>query len=145
MTARQRNNAAETRGRPFPPGNPGRPKGARHRVTVAVEILLEGDAEALTRKAIELGLAGDLTALRLCLDRIAPARRDRPVVVDLPALDTADDGPRALAAIAAAAACGEITPGEALALAGVVVEHRRGLETVDIERRIAALEARHGQ
>lgn len=145
MTTHQRNNAASTRGRPFEPGNPGRPKGARHRVTVAVEALLEGEAEALTRKAIELGLAGDLTALKLCLDRVAPARKDRPVVVDLPVLKTAEDGPMALAAIATAAACGEITPGEAQALASVVVEHRRGVEAVDIERRLAALENRFGQ
>jgi hypothetical protein len=36
-------------------GNPsGRPKGARHRTTVAIEALLGGEGEALTRKAIEL-------------------------------------------------------------------------------------------
>jgi len=38
---------------------------------------LEGEAEALTRKAVELALEGDVTALRLCLDRIA--RRARTV------------------------------------------------------------------
>lgn len=145
MTSGQRKNAAKTRGKPFAPGNPGRPPGARHKVSLAVEALLEGEAEGLTRKAVEMGLAGDMAALRLCLDRIAPARRDRLVVVDLPALATAEDGPAALAAIAAAAACGEITPGEAQALASVVVEHRRGVEAVDIERRLAALEDRLGQ
>ena len=35
-----------------------------------VEQLLEGEAEVLIRKAIERALAGDGTALRLCLDRI---------------------------------------------------------------------------
>ena len=65
-------------------GNPrGKSKGSRHRVTQAVEALMEGEAEALTRKAIEMGLAGDLTALRLCLDRIAPARRERLVSVNV--------------------------------------------------------------
>src|SRR6476659_8342128 len=40
-------------------GNPqGKPKGTRHRVTIAAEILLEGEAEAITRKAIELAKAG---------------------------------------------------------------------------------------
>lgn len=61
-----RNNEAKTRGRPFQPGNAGRfrpgnagrPKGARHKVSLAVEALLDGEAEGLTRKAIQLGLAG---------------------------------------------------------------------------------------
>ena len=55
----------------------GKPKGPRHKTTLAIEALLEGEAEALTRKAVELALEGDVTALRLCLDRIA--RRARTV------------------------------------------------------------------
>ena len=86
MDDKPRNNAPITRGRPFPPGNPGRPKGARHKATQAIQALLDGEGEALTRKAIELALAGDATALRLCMDRILPALRERPVVVELPPL-----------------------------------------------------------
>jgi hypothetical protein len=74
----QRNNAGRTRGRPFAPGNPGKPKGARHKATLAVDALLDGEADAITRKAIEMAKEGDTVALRLCLDRIAPARKDRP-------------------------------------------------------------------
>ena len=58
----------------FTTGNAGRPKGARNKATQAVLALLEGEGEALTRKAIEMALAGDGAALRLCLDRIAPPR-----------------------------------------------------------------------
>jgi uncharacterized protein DUF5681 len=68
---------APQRGGRFKPGNPGRPKGARHKTTLAIEALLDGDTEALTRKAIELAKAGDLVALRLCLDRICPPRKER--------------------------------------------------------------------
>ncbi len=65
-------------------GNPaGKPIGARHKTTLAVQALLDGEAESLTRKAVELALAGDITALRLCLERIAPARKDYPVVIDI--------------------------------------------------------------
>ena len=71
----------------FPPGqsgNPaGRPKGARNKATLALETLLDGQAEALTQKAIELALGGDMMALRMCLDRILPARRDRPVSIEM--------------------------------------------------------------
>jgi hypothetical protein len=69
-------------------GNPkGRPKGCRHRATVAAEALLDGEAEGLTRKAIELALAGDTTALRLCLERILPARKDRPIRLQIPQIE----------------------------------------------------------
>ena len=34
--------------------------------------------ESLTQKAIDLALGGDMAALRLCLDRILPPRKDRP-------------------------------------------------------------------
>jgi hypothetical protein len=57
-------------------GNPaGRPRGARNATTLAAEALLAGEAAALTRKAIELALDGDVVALRICLDKILPARQ----------------------------------------------------------------------
>ena len=66
--------------KPGTSGNPsGKPAGARNKTTLAVEALLDGEAEYLTRKAIELAKAGDMAALRLCLDRIVPARKDRHV------------------------------------------------------------------
>src|SRR5690349_15654120 len=105
------------RGRPFEPGksgNPaGRPQGARNRTTLAVEAILEGEAEALTRKVIELALNGDRPALRMCLDRLAPPQRERYVNFRLPPLNSADDGMRAMTVIADGLAAGEITPGEA--------------------------------
>jgi hypothetical protein len=48
----------------------GRPKGSRHKATLAMEALLEGQAEALTQKAIQLAIAGDGPALRLLLRRL---------------------------------------------------------------------------
>ena len=60
----------------FARGNPGKPKGARHKATQAALMLLDGEAEALTRQAVELALAGDTTALRLCLERIWDCRRN---------------------------------------------------------------------
>ena len=64
----------------FAPGNPGRPKGSRHKTTRAIEALLDGEGEALSRKAVDLALKGDTTALRLCLDRIARFKRPRDYV-----------------------------------------------------------------
>jgi hypothetical protein len=81
----------------FRPGNPGRPKGARHRTTLAIEAILDGEAEALTRKAIELAKAGDTTALRLCLERLAPPRKDRPLKLTMPPLERPEDAMTATA------------------------------------------------
>ena len=79
------NNAVNTytdkRGK-FAPGIPGRPKGASNKTTLAIEALLEGLSEALTQKAIDMALEGETTALRLCLDRLAHARKDAPVSFD---------------------------------------------------------------
>ena len=91
--------------KPGESGNPaGRPRGSRNKTTLAIEALLDGEAEALTRKAIERALAGDPQALRLCLDRIAPPRRDRPTPFALPALAEAADARDAFAAVVRAVA-----------------------------------------
>ena len=137
---------SRTRGlRPFQPGqsgNPkGRPRGARNKATLAVEALLDGEAEALTRKAVELALSGDVTALRLCLERLMPPRRDRPVMVDLPPLETASDVVGASAALVRAAVSGEVTPSEATQLARLIEVHVHAIETHELQERIARLEA----
>lgn len=122
-------------------GNPtGRPKGARNRTTLAVEALLDGEADELTRKAIELGKGGDIAALRMCLDRIVPVRRDRPAPFEMPKLETASDALQAAIAIAGAVADGELTPGEAAELSKVVDSFARVAETADLAQRIKRLE-----
>jgi len=140
-----RKNAGKTpsgssRGKPFVPGNPGRPRGARNRSTVAIEVLLEGEAEAIGRVCVERALEGDATALRLAMERIAPVRKGRPVRFPLPALDAAADLPRALRAVLAAVADGAVTPDEGLSLAQIIETRRRTFELVELEQRIAALE-----
>lgn len=137
-----RKNAPKTRGKPFEPGNAGRPRGARNRVTMAVEALIDGEAEAITQTAISLAKGGDASLLRALLDRLAPARRERPVLVDLPSLTSPADAPAVAAALLAKAASGELTPGEAAALAGLLESYRRQSELADIEARLKALEAR---
>jgi hypothetical protein len=123
-------------------GNPaGKPPGARHRATMAAEALLDGEVQALTRKAIERALEGDGVALRLCLERILPARKDRPVKFDLPPVETASDISKALGAITKSMAAGELTPDEAGTVATVMEAHRKAIETAELEERVRRLEA----
>lgn len=124
----------------FTKGNAGRPKGARNRTTIAVLELLEGQAEALTQRAVELALGGDTAALRLCLDRIAPTPKDSPVEFQLPRMTTARDAAEAAGAVLQAVAAGDLTPSEAAVVMALVDAFRRTLETSELEARVAALE-----
>jgi hypothetical protein len=126
-------------------GNPaGKLPGTRHRATLAAEALLDGEGEALTRKAIEMALEGDGVALRLCLDRLLPPRKDRPLRIDLPRLESSADISKALAVLAQAVAEGELTPREANAIGNLLEGHRRAIETTELEARIAVLEEAQG-
>jgi hypothetical protein len=108
-----------------------------------VEALIEGEAEALTQTALTLAKAGDGALLKTLLDRLAPPRRERPVQVDLPLLQSPQDAPGVAAALLGLAASGELTPSEAQGLAGLLEAYRRQSELAELEARIAALEARH--
>jgi len=136
-----RNSGRNTDGT-FGPGNPGKPQGTRHKATMAALALLDGEAEALTRQAVTMALAGDTTALRLCLERIAPPRRDAPVTFDLPPMETARDAASAAGAVLAAVAIGDLTPTEGAHVMGLIETYRRTLETTELEARLAALEGK---
>lgn len=146
MTDEDRSRAVITEGRnpdgTFAPGNPGRRKGSRHRASRAIEELMDGEGEALTRKAIDLALEGDTVALRLCLERIAPPRKDVPVAFDLPTMVTAQDAAKASAAILEAVSLGSLTPLEGTAVMGLVEQFRRSLEASEFEARLSVLEGK---
>lgn len=139
-----RDAARKTRGRPFErgkSGNPrGRPKGHRNKATMAIEGLLDGEAERLTRKVIDKALEGDMAALRLCLDRLLPPRRERPITFDLPKIESAKDAQVASSAILAACAAGDLSPGEAAALMDLVSTYIRTFEATELEARLSTLE-----
>jgi hypothetical protein len=122
-------------------GNPaGRPRGSLNRTTVLMQSLLEANAEAIARKAIDLATGGDLTAIRICFDRLVPARKHEPIALELPRLDTAADTVTAASTIVAAVAAGELAPSEAADIAKAVDIYVRALATQQFEERLAKLE-----
>ena len=125
-------------------GNPkGKPKGALNHATRAVQALLDGEAEGLTRKAVEMALGGDTTALRLCLERLCPPVKERAInaAVELPELK-AENLPDAVSTIVQAVAAGNLLPGEGQSLISMFDGLRKSIELSELERRIAALESR---
>jgi hypothetical protein len=120
----------------------GKPKGARHKTTLAIEALMEGQHEALTQAAISKALEGDTAALRFCLDRIAPARKDAPISFTLPPITIVGDTVQASCALLEAVAAGEVTPDEAGRVMAQLTAHKALVETGDLEARIALPEAK---
>lgn len=134
------------RGKPFQKGqsgNPnGRPKGARSKRMVVLDAILESEAPELMQKAVDLAKAGDTVALRLCLERILPARKDRPVAFELPAIETPRDATKAASALLKAVAAGEITPSEAAEVSKLIEGFVRIVEVSELETRINEIEQR---
>ncbi|MCK9381956.1 MAG: DUF5681 domain-containing protein [Sulfuritalea sp.] len=128
------------------PGQSGNPKGkaagSRNKATAMVLNLMETGAREITDAVITAAKGGDLTAARMVLDRLAPPAKERPVSLDMPDTGTAAGVSAAQEAILQAVATGELFPGEAATLAGIVEGRRRALETQELEQRIAALETR---
>ena len=125
----------------FTAGNSGRPKGSRNKATLAIESLLQGQAEALTQTAVTKALEGDSMALRLCMERIAPAPKNQPVSFSLPKMNNATDASEAAGSVLTAVSDGELTPIEATRVMGLTDSFRRTLELTEIKQRLQALES----
>ena len=130
--------------KPGESGNPrGKPKGAINKTTRLALELFEGGIKNIAEVVIKQAQDGDLTAARLVLDKLVPNARER--AVELPGLPSTENPAgvaEAQAAILQAVAAGDLTPGEAATLSGIVENRRKSIETRELELRIQALEER---
>jgi Family of unknown function (DUF5681) len=130
--------------KPGQSGNPeGRPLGSRSRTTIALEALLDGEGPALTRRCIVAALGGDMGAMRLCLERLFPVRKRIGAKLDLPDVKCVRDLIPAINTITHALSQDVLDIDGANALADLLEQKRRTLETVELEVRIKALENRN--
>ena len=135
----ERRRTAPQAWKPGQSGNPaGKPPGCRNKATQMVMALMEGGAEEVTRTVIDAAKAGDLTAARLVIERLAPPLRERPLSLPLPDTGTVAGVSAAQQAILQAVGEGEILPGEGTALAGIVGTRRKTLGQVDTQTRPTA-------
>ena len=140
MTDQSTTRTLAVRGRPFAKGNGGRRPGSKNKNSLILEVLSDGDKEELVRKGLELAKAGDVSMLKFFLSRLLP--RERPIRIDLPRMEFADDAVEALGLIVRAVAQGSITPGEGADLANLVNSYCRAIDAADLVKRMDALEAR---
>jgi Family of unknown function (DUF5681) len=129
------------RWRPGRSGNPaGRAKGARHAALLALDAIGAKAGKDIMAAVVNAAQNGDMRACEILLKRLWPERKGRPVALDLPPITGAADIVVALGAITGAVAAGEVSPDEAQAVAAVLEGSRRAMETLELERRIVALE-----
>ena len=122
-------------------GNPaGRSAGSKNKTTLAAKKLLDGEAEAITRKAIEMAKGGDSMALRLCLERIYPKPKDTAIKTKLPAINSVADISLAISKIFQMIGNGKLTIDQGKTLAGIAAVQGNVLEMAELEKRITALE-----
>ena len=126
------------RGRPFEKGNGGRKPGSQNRVTQVASALVEGQADKLVQKGVEMALAGDTQMLKFFLDRTLP--KEPPIQLELPPLRTASDAVEALALIAQAVAEGRISASQGAAVSSIADRFIRALEVAELSKRITDLE-----
>jgi hypothetical protein len=123
-------------------GNPrGRARGSRSRATVFCQALLDGEAEQIVQATITAAKAGDVSAQKLCLDRLIAPVKDRPVVFALIETPGGLDVGASLASLAQAVAAGRITPGEASDVSRLLETAARAIELEAVQARLDALEA----
>jgi hypothetical protein len=136
-------------GKPFQAGEPsanpnGRPRGSRNKTTLVCEALLEGEAEAIVKKAVALAKKGDVGMIRVLLGFILPAKRDRHLTITLPPIETAQDALMVSRAIVEGVASGELSPAEGADMSKALETHIKLFEVVDLEQRLEALEQQRG-
>ena len=126
-------------------GNPaGRPKGSFNKATLAALSILEGEAEAITRKAIELATSGDIQAIRLCVERLVPRAKEVPLSVHIPPIRSPVDATQTIPTLIEKLASGELLPSEVESICRVLEQYRKQYETNELEERLQKLEELYG-
>src|SRR5262245_55925890 len=123
-------------------GNPaGRPPGSRNKAALAMQAMLDGEAEAIVDRLIRLAKSGDPFALKVCIDRILPRRREPPTPFRLPPVESAADLKAAYRALCEAVAAGELTVREADELGRFAAGMLANVQQAELAERVAKLEA----
>lgn len=121
--------AQPPRGRPFAKGQSGNPRGRPsrfHQAAWVAQHKIDRHTIPLVDDALFHARA-DRRMLRTCLERIVPPRREAPVWLKTPPIETHADAKAALKAVATGVAQGDIPPAQGLKLVRLYTEVMRWL------------------
>jgi hypothetical protein len=106
-------------------GNPGgRPRGALSKRTQLAK-LLQPYAEPLIAKAVGLALAGDVNALRICIERLIPKMQCEPLCFNVPDDYSQENSLKLKNKILHAALSGQISVGDAEKLIQLITDQSK--------------------
>ena len=135
--------AKDTKFQPGESGNPeGRPKGSKNWSTILLAALKD-DVPELIEKTKEKALEGDMTAMRLLLERALPVRKAVAPQFELPELGRAKTLTEKAEAILLGVSNGLIPPDIASQLIASIGSVAKIIEIDELEKRIEALEQVH--
>ena len=139
-----RNSPAITRARgvPFKKGNPGKPKGARSRVTQLAERLVEGEAEEIVRSIIASDKSGNPVAIAAVALILLPEWCGRSVAIENAGEleHSAASLAQVTTAVLSSALSGIISSEEAQNFGVIIAAAARAYELEFLEERVIALE-----
>jgi hypothetical protein len=122
----------------------GRPQGSRNKTTIALQKILDGHGESITKKCALLALQGNPMALRLCMERLIPPRKEHPVKLKLARVTTAAETSEAVSDVLQAVVEGQLLPSEAETITTILDVKRRAIETHEHDKRIDVIESQRG-
>jgi hypothetical protein len=105
-----------------------------------LETLLNGQAQALTQKAIAVALTRGYPGFASLFGRILPPRKDRPVAFALPPVESTQDAAATVSAVLAAVAAGDLTPADAGEISKLIEAYVRAFETAELAEPLERLE-----
>ena len=121
-------------------GNPsGKPKGAKDKRTALRQLLVPHQGKLL-ETLIDFAKAGDMTAMKICMDRLMPPLREDPIRVTIPKIESADDCTKAQANVLNAVAAGQMLPSEGTVLSGLINAQRLAYETSHLAKQLADIQ-----
>ena len=122
-------------------GNPaGRAVGSRNKKTLAAEAALFDHAKELVDNMVQRAKNGEPAAMRLCMERILPVGRGRPLPIELPSIRSTEDALKAADVIMDALKEGAVSAREAVDLLRVVEGLTRLTGAIDFIKKVARRE-----
>lgn len=101
---------------------------------------LQGSAEEIVARVITAAQNGDMQAARIVLDKVLPAKKDAPVIIDLPPISSASDAAAAISAVITGVSNGSISLSAADTISKLIKNYIDIIEVANLEARIISLE-----